>query len=80
MEEDKEVRGGRRGEGRKGEKEGSVQNRGRRPMGNSSGSQTSKFQGLPLTLTVYKWNQMDPLGSIWLTDICTLSHTCKGSI
>ena len=29
-----------------------------------SGSQPSTF-GLPLTLTVYKWNQMDPNGSIW---------------
>ena len=30
-----------------------------------SGSQPFTFQGLPLTLIVYKWNQMDPSGSIW---------------
>ena len=28
-------------------------------------SQTFEFHGLLLTLTVYKWNQMDPLGFIW---------------
>ena len=34
-----------------------------------TGSQTSKFQGLSLTLTVYKWNQMDHLYTVRVTDL-----------
>ena len=39
----------------------------------TSGSQTFKFLGLPLTLTVYKRNQMELLGFIW-SHLYTVSY------